>query len=327
MGDDTATRADDVNRGGDRMTEMQGEPEVEPGSRRSSVARNTAWVAGIVAVALGATALWSGLRTVDPSDSATIEVTSASPSPSASPTPPEPTPTPASYSLTTLTRPVIDEILPRSLPQARIDTLSGLPGVVAVPRSPRIPAYAVPDVTKAPVLALESEYYDADARWLVLERRAGWVRVLVPYGRGALPSDAPEKVNGVSSWLRTSNVHLEREKRSVVIDLSDRTVTVTHEDGTSDRLPAAIGAPATPTPEGLTQVFTVTEAVNTGPSVFLSMQSESLDGFYGTEYAATAIHVGEGQGQAVSNGCIRLTSADFEQLTDLDPGVPVLVRA
>jgi lipoprotein-anchoring transpeptidase ErfK/SrfK len=183
-----------------------------------------------------------------------------------------------------------------------------------------------PDVTKKPVLALESLYYDAEARWLVLERRPGWVKVLVPYGRGALPSHDPEQVNGSAGWLRGSDVTLEKERRSVVVDLSDRTVTVRHADGTSDRVPAAVGASATPTPQGLTQVFTVTEAVNTGLSVFLSMQSESLDGFYGNDYAATAIHVGVDQGLAVSNGCIRLTSADFELLAGLDPGVPVLVR-
>jgi lipoprotein-anchoring transpeptidase ErfK/SrfK len=198
---------------------------------------------------------------------------------------------------------------------------------VALPKDDRIPVWTRPDATEPPVLALESIYYDAEARWLVLDRRPGWIKVLVPYGRGALPSSDPGKVNGTAGWLRDSDVVLRREMRSVVVDLSDRTVTVNHADGTTDQLAAAVGAPATPTPLGLTQVFTVTEAVNTGLSVFLSMQSEALDGFYGTDYAATALHVGDGQGQAVSNGCVRLTSADFERLADLDPGVPVLVKA
>jgi lipoprotein-anchoring transpeptidase ErfK/SrfK len=226
-----------------------------------------------------------------------------------------------------LPRPDIDGILPRELPLAKIDTLRGLPGSVAAPRSPSIPVWPRPDVSRKPVLALESHYYDAEARWLVLERRPGWVKVLVPYGRGALPSHDPEQVNGSAGWLRTSDVVLRKENRSVVVDLSDRTVTVTQADGTTARLAATVGAPETPTPEGLTQVFTVTEAVNTGLSVFLSLQSESLDGFFGEDYAATALHVGEGQGQAISNGCVRLTSTDFEHLADLDPGVPVLVRA
>ncbi|MFI2365739.1 L,D-transpeptidase [Promicromonospora sp. NPDC019610] len=280
------------------------------------------WVAGVVVVALVGTAAWFGLRAgIDPAEAAP----SASPSPSASPTP-EPPPKPAGYSLADLPRPDIDGLLPAELPLTKLDTLRGLPGSVAEPRKARIPVWAAPDVTKAPVLALESDYYDADGRWLVLERRADWVKVLVPYGRGALPSDDPDRVNGVSGWLRGDDVVLEKERRSVVVDLWDRTVTVTHDDGSRDVLPAGVGAPETPTPRGLTQVFTVTEAVNTGMSVFLSMQSESLDGFYGTDYAATALHVGEGQGGTVSNGCIRLTSGDFERLAGLDPGVPVLVR-
>ncbi|WP_165362737.1 L,D-transpeptidase [Promicromonospora panici] len=290
------------------------------------------WLAGLLALALAATGLWIGLRP-DTGNSATpLTVTSPSPTPSvspsrsASPTPPPPEPKPAAYELAALPRPAIDGILPRELPHAKIDTLRGLPGSVAAPRSLRIPVWPRPDVTKKPVLALESVYYDADARWLVLERRPGWVKVLVPYGRGALPSHDPEQVNGSAGWLRASDVVLRKENRSVVVDLSDRTLTIKHADGTTARMAAAVGAPATPTPRGLTQVFTVTEAVNTGLSVFLSMQSESLDGFYGTNYAATAIHVGVDQGLAVSNGCVRLTSADFEQLTGLDPGVPVLIR-
>ena len=308
------------------MTETHSGPAT-PGGRRLPRARVWAWVAGGVAVVLLGTALWAGLRPHDEPVPAAADTPSASPSPSSSPTPPRPTPTPAAYSLQSLPRPDIDEILPRGLPRAEARSLEGLPGSVARPNEFRTPVWTSPDVTKAPVLALESRYYDAEARWLVLESRPGWVKVLVPYGRGALPSRDPEKVNGTAGWLRGSDVLLIREKRSVVVDLSDRTVTVRHADGTSDRLAAAVGAPATPTPRGITQVFTVTEAVNTGLSVFLSMQSETLDGFYGNDYAATALHVGVGQGQAVSNGCVRLTAKDFARLADLGPGVPVLVRS
>ncbi|WP_020017218.1 L,D-transpeptidase [Promicromonospora sukumoe] len=282
------------------------------------------WVAAVALVAVVGTAVWLGLR--GPAETADA-APSASPTASAGPTPAKAEPQAAGYSLAALPTPDIDGLLPAELPHTDLDSLKGLPGTVAEPKKGKIPVWAEPDATEPPVLALEADYYEADARWLVLERETDWVEVLVPYGRGALPSDDPEKVNGVSGWLRASDVVEEQEQRSVVVDLSDRTVTVTHADGTQDELPAGIGAAETPTPLGLTQVFTVTEAVNTGMSVFLSMQSESLDGFYGTDYAATALHVGKGQGQAVSNGCVRLTSADFERLTDLEPGVPVLIKA
>jgi lipoprotein-anchoring transpeptidase ErfK/SrfK len=310
------------------MSDMLGGLGSEQPARRRSTARPWGWVAGVVAVTLLGTGAWLGLQPGAEADPPAVAATTASPSPSVSPSPPrpKPTPTPAAFSVAFLPTPEIDGLLPRALPLAKIETLRGLPRSVAVPTELRVPVWARPDVTKKPVLALESSYYDADARWLVLERRPGWVKVLIPYGRGALPSNNPEKVNGASGWLRAGDVALEQEKRAVVIDLSDRTVTLKRANGDRETFPATIGAPATPTPLGLTQVFTVTEAVNTGLSVFLSSQSEAMDTFYGNDYAATAIHVGYGQGQSVSNGCIRLTSADFEQLTGLDPGVPVLVK-
>ncbi|MCP2264613.1 L,D-transpeptidase [Promicromonospora thailandica] len=299
-------------------------PDPSSEQARPRTSRTGTWVAaGVLLVVLAALA-WLALRPDGEgvaSAPGTASATPAAPSPT-----PTPSPTPAAFALASLPAPRIDTLLPGELPQVEVTALDGLPGSVAQPKAGRTPAWARPDVTEQPVLALENAYYDAEARWLVLDRRPGWVRVLVPYGRGALPSQDPDRVNGTAGWLRADDVVLRAERRSVVIDLSDRTVTLTRADGTQEDFPAAVGAPETPTPLGLTQVFTVTEAVNTGLTVFLSMQSESLDGFYGTDYAATALHAGVGQGQALSNGCVRLAPADFERFTDLDPGVPVLVR-
>ncbi|MFI6425831.1 L,D-transpeptidase [Promicromonospora sp. NPDC050880] len=298
-----------------------------PESSRPRASRVWTWVAAVVLLAVLASMTWLVLQPdTEGVASAPATVTSA-PGPTPSPTPSAPEPTPAAFALAGLPEPRIDRLLPHELPQSDVDRLRALPGSVARPKADRTPVWAQPDATKKPVLALESAYYDAAARWLVLERRPGWVKVLVPYGRGALPSQDPERVNGTAGWLREDDVVLRAEKRAVLVDLSDRTITLRKADGTRETFPAAVGAPETPTPLGLTQVFTVTEAVNTGLSVFLSMQSESLDGFYGTEYAATAIHVGVGQGQAVSNGCVRLAPGDFERFAGLDPGVPVLVTA
>ncbi|GGM18304.1 L,D-transpeptidase [Promicromonospora citrea] len=287
-----------------------------------------AWVAAVVLLVVLAATAWFAFRPGADGVAAApaTGAPSPSPTPTPSPTPSEPEPSPAAFAVADLPTPSIDGLLPRELPQVDVAALDDLPDAVAQPKSERTPAWARPDVAVPPVLALENAYYDAQARWLVVERREDWVRVLVPYGRGALPSQDPERVNGASAWLRAEDVVLRTERRSVLVDVSDRTVTLHEADGTREQLSVAVGAPETPTPLGLTQVFTVTEAVNTGLSVFLSMQSEALDGFYGTAYAATALHVGEGQGQAVSNGCLRLTPEDFERLTDLDPGVPVLIQ-
>lgn len=308
----------------EQMSKMLGDSKAEPARRRPSLAWISAGITAVVTVvALVGTAVWIDQRPAAQAEPSTAVPESLSPPPTSTARPAQ---TLAAFSVTALPDPHMEELLPRSLPLAEIDTIAGLPGTVAKPKKDRVPVWASPDAKEKPVLALESTYYDAVARWLVLDSRPGWVKVLVPYGRLALPSQDLSRVNGASGWLRESDVVLTDEKRSVVVDLSDRTMTVQHADGTSDQMITAIGAAATPTPRGLTQVFTVTEAVNTGLSVFLSMQSESLDGFYGNDYAATAIHVGNGQGQAASNGCLRLTSTDLEKITHLDPGVPVLIR-
>ncbi|GAB4086427.1 hypothetical protein GCM10028784_30570 [Myceligenerans cantabricum] len=248
--------------------------------------------------------------------------TPRSPSPTSSPTP---SPTPATFDLAALEVPTIESVLP-GMPRSKVATLDDLPGVVAVPRNERTPVWAKPDVSKEPRLALGANQYDTAARWLVLETDDEWAKVLLPYGRGGLPSTDPGSVNGTAGWVRKEAVRLEKEGRSIVVDLSDRTVVVT-TDGGQTTVPAGVGAPSTPTPQGVGQVMTVTMASNTGLSLFLSVQSESLDTFAGVNYAATALHVGVGQGQEVSNGCVRLTPEGFEAVKDLPAGVPVLVQA
>lgn len=305
------------------MSKMLGGSAAGSARRRPSLTWVLAGVGAVIVVALVGTAVWIGQRPAAQAESPAAASESLSPSAGSA----RPTPTLPAFSVAALPGPHMEELLPRGLPLTKIDTLAGLPGTVAVPKKDRVPVWTGPDADEMPVLALESTYYDAVARWLVVDSRPGWVKVLIPYGRLALPSQDPSRVNGASGWLREDDVVLREEKRSVVVDLSERTVTVEHADGTTDQVRAAIGAAATPTPRGLTQVFTVTEAVNTGLSVFLSLQSESLDGFYGNDYAATAIHVGTDQGEAASNGCLRLTSTDLEKVTHLDPGVPVLIRA
>lgn len=253
-------------------------------------------------------------------------VASSAPSPSPTPSPtPGPSLAPAEFDLAALEVPTIESVMPR-MPRSGATDLDDLPGQVAVPRQDRTAVWAEPDLAVGPRLALAATQYDYDARWLVLATEGDWVQVLLPYGRGALPSSDPGAVNGAAGWVRGDSVSLEREDRSVVIDLSDRTVTVT-ADGTRVSLPAAIGAPSTPTPQGVSQVMTVTMASNTGLSVFLSAQSEALDTFAGVSYAATALHAGTGQGQEISNGCIRLTPSGLDVVKDLPAGVPVVVRA
>ncbi|GAB3164011.1 hypothetical protein GCM10027059_19320 [Myceligenerans halotolerans] len=245
----------------------------------------------------------------------------ASPAPSPSPTP---SPTPAEFDLAALEVPTIESVMPQ-MPRSQAATLDDLPGTVAVPKEDRTAVWSEPDISMTPRLALTATQYGYDARWLVLKSQGDWVQVLLPYGRGALPSSDPGAVNGAAGWVQKETVRIEQEDRSIVIDLSDRAMIV-DADGEQVTIPAGIGAPSTPTPQGVAQVMTVTMASNTGLSLFLSAQSETLDTFAGVNYAATALHVGVGQGQEISNGCVRLTPQGFDAVKDLPAGVPVVVR-
>lgn len=308
--------------------------QVEPAGTPARSGLRPGWVAAIVAgvamlIVIAVTAAFTVLRNDSPSDAgeAVPAVPSVAASPSVSPSPrPSPRLEPVTFDLRDLKVPTIESVFP-GMPRSEVATLAELPGQVAAPKRDLTPVWAAPDVSKQPKLALAATQYDAAARWLVLAQKGDMVKVLLPYGRGALPSEDPEAVNGASGWLRAQDVTVEREDRSIVIDLSDRAVTVDTGDGQTTTVPAGIGTPATPTPQGLAQVMTVTTASNTGLSLFLSMQSESLDTFAGVAYAATALHVGVGQGQEISNGCVRLTPEGLDAVKDLPAGVPVLVRA
>ncbi|MBE1874454.1 L,D-transpeptidase family protein [Myceligenerans pegani] len=283
-----------------------------------------ALIGGVVALLLIAVTGTITMLRDDPTARWAAEAAPPSPTPTLSPSP-RPSPTPAEFDLAALEVPTIESVLPQ-MPRSKVATLDDLPGKAAVPKGDRTPVWVEPDVSTKPRLALAATQYEYDARWLVLRTRDDWVQVLLPYGRGALPSSDPGAVNGVAGWVQREAVRVEEEDRSIVVDLSDRAVVV-NGDGGQVTVPAGVGAPSTPTPQGVSQVMTVAVASNTGLSLFLSAQSETLDTFAGVNYAATALHVGVGQGQEISNGCVRLTPDGFDAVKDFPAGVPVVVRA
>ncbi|WP_164545145.1 L,D-transpeptidase [Antribacter gilvus] len=249
------------------------------------------------------------------------EVGDPTPQPAAAP---RPTPSPAAFELWTLPYPDPIELLPPGLPQTSVTDLAQLPRKAAAPDGAAIPVWTAPDDTVPPVLALPDDQYGAAARWVVLDERPDWVQVLMPQGRRALPSQDPSGVNRTAGWVRATDVTVAPEVSAVVVDLSDRMVHVTRPDGTNRSVPAAIGTPATPTPPGLAQVLTITQS-QVGLAVYTSAQSETIDSFLGSGGAVVALHAGSGQGREVSNGCVRLTYADFPAVKDLPVGTPILV--
>jgi lipoprotein-anchoring transpeptidase ErfK/SrfK len=230
-----------------------------------------------------------------------------------------------------LPRPVIDSILPAGLPTAGPDDLLPL---AAVPRQELTPAVASPG--GEPVLALEW-YSDLviepiEARWTVVGQEPGWVRVMVPVGRGALPSVDPAAVNHQAVWVPEAAVTLEPETWRVEISLSDRQLSVFEADNKLASFPVGVGVEGvTETPVGLCSVIARVVIQTGAESLLTNCQSEWLDTFAGASWSTIAVHEGTGfnanTGGAVSNGCVRVGAANFKAyLDELPIGTPVIIK-
>src|SRR5690348_15906206 len=144
----------------------------------------------------------------------------------------------------------------------------------------------------------------------------------------------PMRPNGVTGWVRASDVDVATTTARIVVDLSARRVTLFQEGRRVLSTTAAIGSPATPTPTGTYYVnqrlIPTDQSGPFGPgAVGISAFSNVLTGW--TQGGPIAIH-GTNEpssiGRAVSNGCIRLPNATLERVFDLAlAGTPVIIRA
>jgi lipoprotein-anchoring transpeptidase ErfK/SrfK len=143
----------------------------------------------------------------------------------------------------------------------------------------------------------------------------------------------PLRPNGVTGWVRASEVDVERVRTRIVVDLSARRVTLYRSGRAVLSSRATIGSPATPTPTGS---FYVNQRLipldPNGPfgpgAVGISAFSNVLTGW--TQGGPIAIHGTNAPwsiGKAVSNGCIRLPNAVLRKVFAAAlNGTPVLIR-
>jgi lipoprotein-anchoring transpeptidase ErfK/SrfK len=121
-------------------------------------------------------------------------------------------------------------------------------------------------------------------------------------------------------WLPSSAGVLFSQPRTIVIDLSRRSLTVFHRDKLTDVYRVAVGAPGTETPRGK---FAVTDRLRVRPGTpygccILALnghQSKIAQGWGGGD--RIAIHATPDTwvlGKAVSHGCIRGSSKTLRQL-------------
>jgi lipoprotein-anchoring transpeptidase ErfK/SrfK len=144
----------------------------------------------------------------------------------------------------------------------------------------------------------------------------------------------PVRPNGTDGWIRASAARRYVVDYRIVVDLSDRVVTVFKGGEEHMRTPTAIGRSETPTPTGS---FYVNQRLLSGdPSgpfgpggIGISAFSPVLTGW--AQGGPIAIH-GTNQpgsiGFAASNGCLRIANDVLERLIhEIPDGTPVNIRA
>jgi lipoprotein-anchoring transpeptidase ErfK/SrfK len=143
----------------------------------------------------------------------------------------------------------------------------------------------------------------------------------------------PKRPNGVTGWVPARRIQVARVRTRILVDLSEKRVTLYRDGVRVLSTTAAIGSPATPTPTGS---FYVNQRLlpsdPTGPfgpgAVGISAFSDVLTGW--TQGGPIAIHGTNAPwsiGKAVSNGCIRLPNRTLRKVYALAlGGTPVVIR-
>jgi hypothetical protein len=166
------------------------------------------------------------------------------------------------------------------------------------------------------VFGVRSRVLDADCA-------IAWYRVQLPM-----------KPNGVVGFVRAADVDVAPVVTRIVVDVSDRQLTLYRSGHPELTATVAVGSPATPTPTGRYYVNQrlVPEDVD-GPfgpgAVGISAFSNVLTGW--TQGGPIAIHGTNAPwsiGRAVSNGCIRLPNATLRRVfREAVAGTPVIINA
>lgn len=157
-------------------------------------------------------------------------------------------------------------------------------------------------------------------------------------GSGCTPDwyrvQLPVRPNGSTGWVRAAEVELAPVTTRIVVDLSERRVTLYDRGREILSARAAIGSSRTPTPTGRYYVNQrLVPADASGPfgpgAIGISAFSDVLTGW--AQGGPIAIH-GTNRpdliGQAVSNGCVRVRNDLLRRLFDRTlAGTPVTVRA
>lgn len=155
--------------------------------------------------------------------------------------------------------------------------------------------------------------------FLVVGQQPGWYQV-----------ELPIKPDGVTGWIEASSVTTRTDPYAIAVHQSTFTLDLYDSGQLTDSFPVAVGEPNTPTPNGNFFVW-ASQPWNRYPyavGIFaLSAFSPVLVNWPGG--GRTGIHGWYDPGvvgHAASNGCVRMSGADFQVLLNAVPlGTPVQI--
>src|SRR2546428_4473459 len=144
----------------------------------------------------------------------------------------------------------------------------------------------------------------------------------------------PIRPNGVTGWVRASEVQVATVTSRIEVNLSARRVTLFRNGRRILSATAAIGSPATPTPTG--SFYVNQRLIPSDPggpfgpgAVGISAFSNVLTGWaQGGPIAIHGTNAPWSIGKAVSNGCIRLPNQTLRRVfAQAIAGTPVIIHA
>jgi hypothetical protein len=196
--------------------------------------------------------------------------------------------------------------------------------VLAAPQG-TIPTYAGPGGAQSGTVGT---WYGYDMVLPVIAQQPGWLEVRLP-----------QRPNESVAWVHADAVSLSSTGYFILVDLGTEHLTVYQAGQAIMSVPVGIGVAATPTVTG--HYFVAVHEPHAdpllGPVVLdTSAHSDAIQSWEGAGDAIIAIHgpvdaaadalIGT-TGARVSNGCIRLHTADQVRLADIPPGTLVDIVA
>jgi lipoprotein-anchoring transpeptidase ErfK/SrfK len=144
----------------------------------------------------------------------------------------------------------------------------------------------------------------------------------------------PQRPNGASGWIRRDDAVLARTPYRIVISTRQRLLTLYRAGRIALRTQVVVGAPATPTPNGLFALYDIVPVPDSTLAPYeleLTAHSDALRTFNGGD-GRVALHGMNGPlrvplGTARSHGCVRLLPTTASLLARTVPrGSPVAIR-